>query len=411
MDQPIFRRLKPEELAIDLERIESGRKEKESNTYSFQELLEIKKAINAYHIKDDWRPIRATAKSQLVVELWDYFSDSSPPNSSKKEQSPSSKLESIIIPELTEEELSKLTRLPADALRIIADQSDWLTAAAMCQALPSLCKGDYWQARAQKEMPKEEWFVGYQFPFHNYLALRVRHLEKKFGKVKFLKKLGSLNLNQSFSLEELGILPQQILGRKAIIFKSPAPSELNQEQINDLFRKVQLFEQSYQRDFPNYSEKVRAIILRKYFLKQFEKEYNELYIISKFLANYLEKNYRENFRVIKADLTIRELSSFTPDKGSNLLSEKQTRRLIKIFSLRPDDFLIISKRYFFNYDGQIYRGFGFGYASGKNTLADFFKKRMLELGIIREYYKVLYPELYVKEELTQEPSDSDSESE
>lgn len=292
-----------------------------------------------------------------------------------------------------------LKELSADATRIFLDESDWKTAVSFCQVLPNACRGNYWEMRAKREFGMLYWLISYKYPFHNYLAARVRYLIDQIEKSSFSRFANRPTPSDvDLTIEDLDL--------DLTTFKSYDLYDLIR-MINSNQRK---FGESEYSEMGTLAERIRT--LRGYFgldLDENEKEEirrvqdlkKEASQISKFLAAYLKRTAPETFRRVDLILSSEEyfrIYHFDKIAVSDVLGEQLTQQFLEDHPLMPDSIGIVhlvsirkQKRpedYLFLIDSKLYC-----FALFKpRFFPKAFKNRMLELGILLEHYSLLYPQ-------------------
>lgn len=110
--------------------------------------------------------------------------------------------------EPSDEVLAVFKRLPADAVRHFLDKLDWKSVRALCYLRPDVCRS-YWQMRARQEFGPDSWIVAYQYPFHNYLAARVRWLSKQ----PKVNKYWQSPVESRYTLEDFGLVRDSFISK------------------------------------------------------------------------------------------------------------------------------------------------------------------------------------------------------
>ena len=321
------------------------------------------------------------------------------------------------IPEASEESIKALRKLSPDALREIIGKADWKTAISLCQVFRGACTEGFWRERTKREFGEGSWLVTYKYPFHSYLAARVRYLKKELENL-------SLSSSQSdrfvsgdrLTPEDVGLGGRiQIPGRSAASYLSKALEFINSYEVGHGRAELILPPNSNKLDlvrllnsyFEPYHQKNREIKRRT---KEMEDESIQ---ISLFLARYLKRTAPEIFRREEIFLTREEAIEYfsqtekilSRPRGNfrmnekGVLSEEQTRTFLFYHPLLPDTLGELTSSAAFKRGDETPAGYVFLVRNhllyfryfSERDFAEAFIDRMLELGILSGNYHILYP--------------------
>lgn len=301
-----------------------------------------------------------------------------------------------------ERSLPLIKSLKPDNIRQILDKSDWKTAASLCHVLPEPCRQNYWYQRAIREFSEPFWPRSYKYPFHNYLVARVYfnlgredEMDSHFrsspegrldptsiGGVNHERFFEILKEKDSFSIGYTDHLLNEILNHeKKKNYPVPNIKHRDHGEKLDLLREYFGVKPAYEETRENL-----GVI-------------NETKEISKFLVNYLKREYPKVFKEIIIVLTRDEYERYFQSDVDEFPQELR-EEFFDHHELTPDSLgLVYLERYGSDEKPNVYLfrtpGGKFYYSNRrrKNPFYTVFWERMLELGIIEENYHLLYPSI------------------